>query len=479
MLRYIPFILFALAFSSAQAQPGSIDPSFTSGFSVQPSVEVEAIALQPDGKILAVGAFYTHEGDSSRGVVRFDPDGSRDAGFSVGSGLLDNWPEFSGYSGRGMSVAVQADGKILVGGYFSTYNGSPANSIIRLNADGSIDQGFNVGLGFNGAPVQIIIQADGKILCGGNMGFYNGMVCNKVVRLLPGGALDSSFTAPTITGNVSAMALQPDGKVVIGGSITAVGSTTVGRLARLNSDGSLDTDLVQGIGFNSGVLAIHVTDDGRITVGGMFSMYNGIPQQRIARLMPDGSLDETFQVVYDSSPDRIRAIVQQADGRYILLGGIAGVDGDTRSNVVRMEIDGAVDPTFQPGSCFSNVVLDALIQPDGQLLAAGHFTGYDNLVSSGVARVNTSGTTAIADVQEADFELYPNPSTGRFQLQAAMQGHVQLKVYDLLGRTVHSETTAASAGWTHDLELGHLLPGGYLLELIGTNGRSTARFIKQ
>src|SRR5690606_1151685 len=143
MKPYILLALSALVLSSAHAQPGSIDPSFTSGFSTQPSVAVEAIALQPDGKIIAVGAFYTYEGDSSKGVVRFNPDGSRDASFSVGSGLLDTYPEISGYSGRGKSVAVLTDGRILVGGNFSTYNGIAATRFVCLNTDGSINTGFN------------------------------------------------------------------------------------------------------------------------------------------------------------------------------------------------------------------------------------------------------------------------------------------------------------------------------------------------
>lgn len=477
-----PFILLALSalvFSSAHAQPGSIDPSFTSGFSTQPSVAVEAIALQPDGKIIAVGAFYTYEGDSSKGVVRFNPDGSRDASFSVGSGLLDTYPEISGYSGRGKSVAVLTDGRILVGGNFSTYNGIAATRFVCLNTDGSINTGFNVGGGFNGTPEKILIQPDGKVLIGGRFNYYNGVLCNQVVRLLPDGTRDPSFSAPAITGNLFEMALQDDGKVLIGGTITAVGGTPIGRLARLNSDGSLDTDFVQGDGFSALVITIHVMADGRILAGGGFLEYNGVPRQRIARLMPDGSLDETFQVTIGTHPDQIRAIVQQADGKFILLGGFNDVDGDFYRNVVRIQTDGATDPTFQPGSGFANTVLDALLQPDGQLLAAGFFTGYDMSVSSGVARINTSGSTAIADVQKANFELYPNPTDGMVTIRGDLEGKAEIRVLDCAGRLVSEKRTQGNGAEPMLVDLSALAPGTYAVQLHTEDAVTTRMVVRK
>lgn len=100
-----------------------------------------------------------------------------------------------------------------------------------------------------------------------------------------------------------------------------------------------------------------------------------------------------------------------------------------------------------------------------------------------VAEVEAAcSTTSILDERAFSGErirVFPNPSSGRFQLQADVNGPIELKVYDLTGRTVHSESSSASVGWIHTLDLGHLLPGGYTLELIGSNGRSTTRFIKQ
>lgn len=465
MKPFIPLLLCALAFSSAYAQPGSIDLSFTSGFTTQPSVAVEEIAIQPDGKIIAVGAFYTYDGDSSKGVVRINTDGTRDASFSVGSGLLDSYPEISGYSGRGTAVAVQSDGKILVGGSFSTYNGTLAGGIVRLNPDGSIDQGFNMGNGFNGNVYDIRVQANGKIMCAGGFSYYNGAIRENVARLLPDGSVDPDFVAPAINVVAFKMALQNDGKVLIGGTFNTVGGIPVGRLARLNSDGSLDEDFSQGVGFDRLVTAIHVMADGRIMVGGGFNAYNGSPLERIVRLLPGGSIDASFQADIGYGSDQVRAIVEQGDGKYILLGGFEEANGVPFHNVVRLMPGGATDFSFDPGTSFYNTVLDALLQPDGQLVAAGFFTGYDMSVSSGVVRINTSGSTAIAEVQSMAFDLFPNPTDGMVTIRGEFEGAAEVRVLDCAGRSVHEERVSAAAEGSHSIDLSHLPSGVYTLRI--------------
>lgn len=477
-----PFILLALSalvLSSAHAQPGSIDLSFTSGFSAQPSVAVEEIALQPDGKIIAVGAFYTYEGDSSKGVVRINPDGTRDASFSVGSGLLDSYPEISGYSGRGSAVAVQADGKILVGGSFSTYDGILAGGIVRLNPDGSIDQAFNMGNGFNGNVYDIRVQADGGIVCGGNFSYYNGTARKNVARLLPDGSVDPDFIAPAINVIVFKMALQNDGKVLIGGTFNEVGGLPVGRLARLNSDGSLDEDFSQGEGFDKLVLAIHVMDDGRIMLGGGFTSYNGSPLERVVRLLPGGSIDPSFQANIGYGSDQVRAIVEQADGKYILLGGFEEANGVFFHNVVRLMPDGATDLSFDHGNSFYNTVLDAMLQSDGQLLAAGFFTGYDMSVSSGVVRINTSGSTTVADVQSIPFDLFPNPTDGLVTIRGKFEGKAEIRVLDCAGRLVSEKRTEGNGAEPMQVDLSSLASGTYAVQLHTNDGLSTRMVVRE
>lgn len=479
-MKHLLLLAFCvLAITTAQAQPGSIDLSFDPGLSVQNPSAVEAIAIQPDGKIIAVGGFLTYDGQPSKNIVRINPDGTRDETFDVGSGFTAAGQDPSGSSGRCQSVAVQADGKILVGGFFTSYNGTSINRIARLNADGSIDQDFTVGIGSNNAVQDIAVQADGSIVCGGQFTSYNGITRSKVARLLPDGTLDPSFVPPAIDVNVFKVVPQPDGKVLLGGTITSVGGTTVGRLVRLNSDGSLEAGFPQGTGFNILVLAIHLMDDGRMMVGGGFTEYDGSPRARVVRLMPDGSIDATFQANIGSGSDQVRAIVEQDDGKYIVLGGFFQANGEITPRIVRLMPNGDIDASFNPGLGFSNVVQDALLQPDGKLVAGGFFTAYDNVPRVGVVRVNTTGTTAIAEEPGLEFELFPNPTNGLVMLRGELQGKVEVRVLDATGRVVEERMVQAVPGTAIAMDLGDMVSGTYVVQVRSELASATRVLIRE
>ncbi|MGD0727624.1 MAG: delta-60 repeat domain-containing protein, partial [Spirochaetia bacterium] len=150
----------------------------------------------------------------------------------------------AGANGSVYSVAVQSDGKVLIGGYFTTYNGTSRGNVARLNSDGSLDTGFlATGAGANVLVSSVAVQSDGKVLIGGYFTTYNGTSRGYVARLNSDGSLDTGFLA-TGTGAdsyVISVAVQSDGKVLIGGSFGTYNGTSRGNVARLNSDGSLDT----------------------------------------------------------------------------------------------------------------------------------------------------------------------------------------------------------------------------------------------
>jgi uncharacterized delta-60 repeat protein len=144
-------------------------------------------------------------------------------------------PTGTGLNSQVYATTVQADGKVLVGGLFTFYNGTARNRIARLNADGTLDASFVVGTGLDNSVLAIAVQADGKVLVGGFFTNYNGTVRNRIARLNADGTLDVSF-APTGTGlssNVFAIAVQPDRKVLVGGAFTDYNGTARGRIARL------------------------------------------------------------------------------------------------------------------------------------------------------------------------------------------------------------------------------------------------------
>ena len=166
-------------------------------------------------------------------VLASGVDGTTDTGFTTNTG--------TGFNSYVRSVAVQSDGKIIVGGYFTTLNGAPANYIARLNADGTPDTTFTTGTGFNGSVGAVAVQSDGKIIVGGGFTTLNGVTANRIARLDADGTLDTTFTTNTGTGfnsTIRALAVQSDGKIIVGGFFTTLNGAPANYIARLESSGS-------------------------------------------------------------------------------------------------------------------------------------------------------------------------------------------------------------------------------------------------
>jgi uncharacterized delta-60 repeat protein len=144
-----------------------------------------ASAFQSSGKIITVGIFERYNGTASNNIVRINTDGSIDNTFAVGTGL----------SAVAICVAVQSDDKILVGGNFTSYNGNASIRLVRLNSNGTYDNTFNVGTGFGTAVdayvETIVIQSDGKIVVSGAFTTYNGTTVNRIVRLNTDGSINN------------------------------------------------------------------------------------------------------------------------------------------------------------------------------------------------------------------------------------------------------------------------------------------------
>ena len=219
---------------------GSISPTWSesekmgrpTGFSPQVDGAVYAIAVQPDSKILIGGRFLTINGANRPLIARLNPDGSLDTGFIPGL-------EFSGGFNIIQNIVMQPDGKIIICGEFTA---GGHQYLARLNADGSLDPGFQLGTGLNGPSFRVAVQSDGRILVGGEFTLVNGISRNNIARLNGDGSLDAGFNPGTgADAPVSAIAIQPDHKVIIGGGFKTVNGVSQKRLARLDPDGSLDT----------------------------------------------------------------------------------------------------------------------------------------------------------------------------------------------------------------------------------------------
>jgi uncharacterized delta-60 repeat protein len=221
----------------------TIDTSFNTTTGFVNTEDVQDMVLQPDGKLIVLGQFTSYKGVSINRIVRLNSDASIDPTFQTSGATFG----FNGNISRNCTV-LQSDGKVIVGGAFTTYSGVTSNRIIRLNSDGTIDNTFTIGSGFNAAVTCVALQSDGKILVGGSFGTYSGLSNAYIVRLNTNGTKDLTFTATTVS-TVTSITVQNDGKILIGGGyVTQVNGTNVNEVCRLNTDGSIDNTFSSGTG---------------------------------------------------------------------------------------------------------------------------------------------------------------------------------------------------------------------------------------
>jgi uncharacterized delta-60 repeat protein len=265
---------------------GSFDNTFNNWILNLFSGRIDQLELQGD-KIIAGGRFDDINSDASEYIARFNADGTLDVTFNASDVGFDNYVT---------ALEVLPDNKILAGGYFTTFDNLTARGLARLNVDGTLDGTFNSGLGPNLEINSIAVRPDGKILIGGPFTSYNGVPISKIALINADGTLDNSFSPPTIDAGVQKIVIQSDGKILIAGFFNTVGGLSRNYVARLNADGSHDLTFDPGTGAESWIYAMHQDSNGKILVGGWLQEFNDVPRNFIARLMPDGSLDELFDV---------------------------------------------------------------------------------------------------------------------------------------------------------------------------------------
>ncbi|HEV2319606.1 MAG TPA: protein kinase [Verrucomicrobiae bacterium] len=250
---------------------GSFDHSFDGGTYNRAIV---ALAVQAGGKVLVGGRFTNVSGKRHWGILRLTANGEIDNSFDVGSGP----------SAAVLGVKVQPDGKILAAGEFKTFNGQDAGHLVRLNEDGSVDGGFNVGTGADQLVWSLRLQNDGKILIAGTFNRVNGISCPHIARLNADGSVDSNFHAPDGLGNdLQSMTVQPDGKILVGGTATVNGATRP-VLVRLNANGTLDKSFQLTSATGNTIWHISLQPGDKIVVAGRFNSLDGVLCGNIARL---------------------------------------------------------------------------------------------------------------------------------------------------------------------------------------------------
>jgi uncharacterized delta-60 repeat protein len=370
---------------------GTLDSTFVTPTFL--STYFESFAFQPDGKILAAGTGNGLSSNLYAPVMRFNTDGTFDSTFAATIG--DN---------IGYHLSQQADGKIIATGFFSEYGENEHNGIVRLNANGAVDTTFNVSLNGNGFVGAIAKQADGKIIVGGRFRKAGGVFNNNIARFNVDGTVDTTFVTGAGTqtdlfflySSVNALAVQPDGKILVGGIFSDFDQSG-GRynLVRLNNNGSVDEtfgisgDITQAPG--TFVEDFNVLSNGQIMVAGRF-FTTFFSQRNLLRLNTNGSIDSTFNINGTAANGVILRVLNQPDGKYIIVGSFTLYNGVTRNRIARLNADGTIDATFDSSTGANLSISDAALQSDGKVIIGGNFTSYNGTLINRIARINPNGS---------------------------------------------------------------------------------------
>jgi len=400
---------------------GSLDNSFNgSGIQIAnlgSDIQIgNSVEIQKNGKIIIAG--YTFNGSNNDfAVARFNPDGRPDNTFDTDGILTTDIQNASDdYAG---SVAIQNDDKIIVAGY-SFINSNAAFVLIRYNTDGSLDNTFDIDGKLVGDYNQgntsvnaIVVQSDGKVVTAGTT--WNGSNYDfAIVRYNANGSLDITFSddGKQITEFGSneegiSLVVQADGKIIVGGN-----SNTTFAIARYNTDGSLDATfsddgkLLIAMGFSDLAKSVALQADGKIIfVGHTYIDANyDSAYFAIARINSNGTLDNTFSndgkvfTDFENSPSFANAVTIQTDGK-IVVAGRSYINGHNNFSLVRYNTDGSLDNTFSLDGKQNNTFgpdeyfgMSMAIQPDGKIVIAG-FEESIPLASTSflVARYNADG----------------------------------------------------------------------------------------
>lgn len=422
----------------ASAQPGTVDTTFHSHL-VPDSGEIRCVLALPDGKALIGGSFTMYDGVPVGRIARLLPNGSVDGSFNSGTG----------FDASVRCLVRQTNGKILVGGTFTTYNGLPRSVLIRLDEDGAVDNSFEPEVSDLYGTDDMAVLPTGRILVSGWNWPPNPFIGLR--RLLPDGSLDATFSAPEGIWPAFFTVLN-NGSIVVGES-----GPPATCLSRLLSDGSIDVSFTSGefggVGLSHPVVhVIHPLQDGSYIVGGQFDSYNGIARKSLLRVLPDGILDGSYDPVdasWTNTPipwTDVVTILPCANGRLMIprFGFNARLLEDGTQDT---EFHRAIAPfNFDPRLAF---ITGSSRQPDGKILIAGTFDDIDSTSNRGIARLNDCVIGASCD--DGDAQTIDDTVNG----QCVCSGQLSTAIPPTTNGYAGLVATAMAGGNGHFLITGH------------------------
>lgn len=486
---------------------------------------VQSISRQLDGKLIVGGNFNEINGLIANNIARLNTDGSFDVTFN----------QRRGCNGAVFALVKQANGRLIIGGEFSRYNYQFMSNIARLRKNGDLDPSFYVGSGTNGKIFTIAIQTDGKILIGGSFTSYNGNNCNNVARLHTDGSFDNTFKNAKTDGIVRKISIAADGKIIIGGdfkNVNGVSHVAVARIQsngtldagfhpfiddigcvydckiasngkiylalnykntfeiwidskieRLDSDGTEDTTFQIPYALLSKINTLELTADNKLFAGGMgyyrepwFMQPSGI----ITKLNEDGSADTTFnyKVLEQDLNKEVKTIALISNNK-IAVGGDFDANKTYMNHIGLLHADGNVYADFA-GSTNANVY-SSVITEENKLVIGGLFSTYSTFIRNGIARivfdanVNLQRASPVQEplTEQVTLFAYPNPAASAVTIDHIEAGS-SIKIYNSSGMEMH-QVISRSEKMTIDLS--DYDNGIYFLVAENNGKRTTSKFV--
>jgi uncharacterized delta-60 repeat protein len=404
------------SFPANDLDPGANPPPSTGGV-------VQAVAIQTNGQAIIGGFFTSYDTTPVYSIARLLTNGWLDPSFNniqdggIGNGFV-----------RAIVIPNDGTGRILVGGDFSSYDGVNAPNIARLTSTGALDATFKTGNGFNSTVYALAVDANGNILVGGDFTSYNTTNCNHIARLFPNGALDTTFLPDTGNGlanfgtdqDVMAVATDGNGNIIIGGEFSYVNGRNLNYLARLLPTGAVDTSFVPVEGPDGTVYSLAIETNNEIIIGGAFQNYNLLSSPGVALITTSGALDTTFPVG-SGADGNVYSVVLETNGDVLVGGQFRNFNTSRRVGLARLLPNGWIDTSFMDtsynqfaglvGSYYNESVEPVhtayalAVQPDGNIIVGGSFTN----IGGGTSRTALNSQVNVTRIIGAST---PGPQTG-------------------------------------------------------------------
>lgn len=457
-----------------------IDPTFTTG--VGADNEILKTLLLPDGKIIAYGSFNNYNNLPKKNFVRLNNNGTIDPTFDCGTSF-NQLPQH-----KINCMTYQADGKLLIGGRFTDFNGVNCKNIIRLNNDGSVDLTFNSSVGFNEEVNVIKTQSNNKIIVGGYFTSFGNDSCRNLARLNSNGQYDNSFQNGTgflNTGsygtNIYDLIVTTTDSIFAGGFFYYYNGKISKNIIKLSPNGNLDTMYTNGNGFNGAVFRILLQEDKKLFCFGHFNSYKNTPILNGARIDKNGNLDSGFQfnpLLFNVNMNDVQV---NNKNQYLYSANIS--PNYFINKLCRTDSLGVDDSlNFKTGIAFGTGTVNAIsIQPDSKIIAAGNFLSYRGSTCNKITRLIETNILGINEISKNKFTLvkiYPTPFINKLNIDLATieTQDIQISIVNTLGQIVY---TTKNSNPQQEIDLSFLTGGIYYLKIQDKSEQKIFKIMKR